>query len=99
MHKSGKRKPGRYDLRFCIQLALAACISFCTKITVRFKLNLKTDGLDCKMIFKFGKHVERFHSTRKQGRRIYNVCICKQCVCLYKHHLRCKTLVGEHPNP
>ena len=71
----------------------------CRKITVRFKLNLKTDGPDCKMIFKFGKHVERFHSTRKQGRRIYNVCICKQCVCLYKHHLRCKTLVREHPNP
>ena len=41
------------------------------KITVRFKLNLKTDGLDCKMIFKFGKHVERLHSTRKQCRRIY----------------------------
>lgn len=71
----------------------------CRKITVRFKLNLKTDGLDCKMIFKFWKNVEMFHSTRKQGRRIYNVCICKQCVCLYKHHLRCKTLVGEHPNP
>ena len=69
------------------------------KITVRFKLNLKTDGPDCKMIFKFGKHAERFHSIRKQGRRIYNICICKQCVCLYKHHLRCKTLVGEHPNP
>jgi len=47
------------------------------KITVRFKLNLKTDGLDCKMIFKFGKHVERFHSTRKQCRRIY---ICLFCV-------------------
>ena len=44
---------------------------FCRKITARFKLNLKTDGLDCKMIFKFGKHVERFHSTRKQCRRIY----------------------------
>ena len=77
MRKSGKRKPGRYDLRICIQLALAACISFCTKITVRFKLNLKTDGPDCKMIFKFGKHVERFHSTRKQCRRIY---ICLFCV-------------------
>ena len=50
---------------------------FLQKITVRFKLNLKTDGPDCKMIFKFGKHVERFHSIRKQGRRIYNVCICK----------------------
>ena len=68
----------------------------CRKITARFKLNLKTDGLDCKMIFKFWKNVERFHSIRrKQGRRIYNVCICKQCVCLYKHHLRCKILVGN----
>ena len=67
----------------------------CRKITARFKLNLKTDGLICKMIFKFGKHVERLHSARKQGRRIYNVCICKQCVCLYKHHLRCKMLVGN----
>ena len=47
------------------------------KITVRFKLNLKTDGLDYKMIFKFGKHVERFHSARKQCRRIY---ICLFCV-------------------
>ena len=85
------------------RLALLAAVAnskfLCRKITVRFKLNLKTDGPDCKMIFKFGKHVERFHSIRKQGRRIYNVCICKQCVCLYKHHLRCKTLVGEHPNP
>ena len=36
------------------------------KITVRFKLNLKTDGPDYKTIFKFGKHLERFHSTRKQ---------------------------------
>ena len=41
------------------------------KITVRFKLNLKTDGPDHKMIFKFGKHIERLHSTRKQCRRIY----------------------------
>lgn len=49
----------------------------CRKITVRFKLNLKTDGLDCKMIFKFGKHLERLHSTRKQCRRIY---ICLFCV-------------------
>ena len=65
------------------------------KITARFKLNLKTDGPDCKIIFKFGSRVERLHSARKQGRRIYNVCICKQCVCLYKHHLRCKILVGN----
>ena len=27
----------------------------CRKITARFKLNLKTDGPDCKMIFKFWK--------------------------------------------
>ena len=67
----------------------------CRKITARFKLNLKTDGPDCKMIFKFGSRIERLHSARKQGRRIYNVCICKQCVCLYKHHLRCKILVGN----
>lgn len=71
----------------------------CRKITARFKLNLKTDDLICKMIFKFGKHVERLHSIRKQCRCIYIVCICKQCVCLYKHHLHCKMLVGEHPNP
>ena len=50
------------------------------KITVRFKLNLKTDGLICKMIFKFGKHVERLHSTRKQCRRIY---ICLFCAAKY----------------
>ena len=71
----------------------------CRKITASFKMNLKADGPECKMVFKFGSRVERLHSIRKQGRRIYNVCICKQCVCLYKHHLRCKTLVGEHPNP
>ena len=59
----------------------------CRKIIVRFKLNLKTDGPDCKMIFKFGKHVERFHSIRKQCRRIY---ICSFCVA--KHLL-------ENPNP
>ena len=50
------------------------------KITVRFKLNLKMDGLDRKMIFKFGKHAERLHSTRKQCRRIY---ICFFCVAKY----------------
>ena len=57
------------------QLALLAAVAnlkiLCRKITVRFKLNLKTDGPDYKMIFKSGKHVERLHSTRKQGRRIY----------------------------
>ena len=50
------------------------------KITVRFKSNLKMDGLDRKMIFKFWKNVERFHSTRKQCRRIY---ICLFCVAKY----------------
>ena len=63
------------------QLALLAAVAnlkiLCRKITVRFKLNLKTDGLICKMIFKSGKHVERLHSTRKQCRRIY---ICLFCV-------------------
>ena len=67
----------------------------CRKITASFKLNLKADGPDCKMIFKFGRYIERLYSARKQGRRIYIVCICKQCVCLYKHHLRCKILVGS----
>ena len=46
------------------------------KITVRFKLNLKTDGLNCKMFFKFGKRIERIHSACKQCRRIY---ICHFC--------------------
>ena len=48
----------------------------CRKITVRFKLNLKTDGLDCKVIFKFGKHIEGVHSTSKQCRRIYKSDFC-----------------------
>ena len=52
----------------------------CRKITARFKLNLKTDGLDRKMIFKSGKHVERIHSARKQCRRIY---ICLFCFAKY----------------
>lgn len=56
----------------------------CRKITASFKLNLKADGPDCKMIFKFGKHLERLHSTRKQCRRIY---ICHFCIA--------KILVGE----
>ena len=54
------------------------------KITARIKWNLKMDGLDRKMIFKSGKHVERIHSTRKQCRRIY---ICLFCVA--------KILVGK----
>ena len=41
------------------------------KITVRFKLNLKTDDLNCKMIFKSGERIERLHSCSKQCRRIY----------------------------
>ena len=39
---------------------LAACISFYTKITVRFKLNLKTDGLAYRMIFKLGSTSRSF---------------------------------------
>ena len=50
------------------------------KITVRFKLNLKTDGLNCKMIFKSGERIERLHSCSKQCRRIY---ICLFCVAKY----------------
>ena len=50
------------------------------KITARIKWNLKMDGLDRKMIFKFGKHLERLHSTRKQCRRIY---ICLFCAAKY----------------
>ena len=52
MRKSGKRKPGRYDLRFCIQLALAGCISFCTKITARFKVFFETDGMNDELDFE-----------------------------------------------
>ena len=52
MRKSGKRNPGRYDLRFCIQLALAACISFCTKITARFKVFFETDGMNDELDFE-----------------------------------------------
>ena len=66
------------------QLALLAAVAnskfLCRKITVRFKLNLKTDGPDCKMILKFGKHLERLHSTRKQCRCIY---ICSFCSAKY----------------
>ena len=52
MRKSGKRKSGRYDLRFCIQLALAECISFCTKITARFKVFFETDGMNDELDFE-----------------------------------------------
>ena len=34
------------------------------------------DGLDRKVIFKFGKHIEGVHSTSKQCRRIYNGDFC-----------------------
>ena len=34
------------------------------------------DGLDRKVIFKFGKHIEGVHSTSKQCRRIYNSDFC-----------------------
>ena len=58
-----------------------------TKITVRFKLNLKTDGLDCSVIFKFGKHIERLHSIRKQ------------CLRIYKDHFALQNACWEIPNP
>ena len=58
------------------------------KITVRFSLSLKTDGPDCKIIFKIGGRVERLHSDRKQCRRIY---ICLFCAAKY--------LLGECPKP
>ena len=41
------------------------------KITVRFKLNLKTDGLIYKMIFMFWNRPENQHHCSKQCRRIY----------------------------
>ena len=50
------------------------------KITARIKRNLKMDGLNRKIVFKYGKHLERLHSTRKQCRRIY---ICLFCVVKY----------------
>ena len=46
------------------------------KITVRFKLNLKTDGLNCKMIFKSGERIERLHSCSKQCFRLYKNTFC-----------------------
>ena len=71
----------------------------CRKITASFKMNLKADGPDCKMVFKFGSRVERLHSARKQGRRIYNTLLL-QAMALYIHGpLRCKNLLGRIPNP
>lgn len=31
-------------------------------------MNLKADGPDCKMVFKFGSRVERLHSARKPAK-------------------------------
>ena len=45
------------------------------------------DGLDRKMIFKFGKHLERLHSTRKQ------------CLRIYKDHFALQNTCWEVPNP
>ena len=51
------------------------------KITVRFKLNLKMDGLNCKMIFKSGERIERLHSCSKQCFRLYKNTFCvAKCV-------------------
>ena len=50
--------------------------------------------------FQTRKHIEKLHSTRKQGRRIYNVCICKQCFRLYKNTFCvAKCLLGKRPKP
>ena len=75
----------RFKNRELVPTRAACCDCKCKnfpsrKITARFKLNLKTDGLDCKMIFKFGRHIERLHSARKQGRRVY---ICLFCFAKY----------------
>jgi hypothetical protein len=51
------------------------------------------DGLDRKMIFKFGKHLERLHSTRKQCFRLY-----KNTFCVAKCLLGCtQTPCVLHP--
>ena len=63
------------------------------KITVRFKLNLKTDGLNCKMIFKSGERIERLHSCSKQCFRLY-----KNTFCVAKCLLGCaQPLCVLHP--
>ena len=62
------------------------------KITVRFKLNLKTDGLNCKMIFKSGERIERLHSARKQCLRIY-----KDHFCSVKYLLGNTQTLELHP--
>ncbi len=48
----------------------------CKNFLNRFKLNLKTDGLNCKMIFKTGERIERLHSCSKQCLRIYKDHFC-----------------------
>ena len=58
-------------------------------------------ALKCVVNFASGQQ------SQTELRLYFGVCILQQfqqsshreCVCLYKHHLRCKTLVGEHPNP
>ena len=44
-------------------------------------MNLKADGPDCKMVFKFGSRVERLHSARKQGIRLYKCYFALQNAC------------------
>ena len=66
--------------RLALLAAVANAKIFVQKITASFKMNLKADGPDCKIIFKFGSRVERLYSTRKQCRRIY---ICSFCSAKY----------------
>ena len=49
--------------------------------------------------FQTRKHIEKLHSTRKQGRRIYNVCICKQCFRLYKNTFCVAKCLLGNPKP
>ena len=99
MHKSGKRKPGRHDLRFCIQLALAACISFCTKITVRFKVFFETDGMNDELDFEILSIGTG--SLKRKFLRLNPFTEYAQAGQLYIQLfiLLCKMLVGKHPNP
>ena len=59
------------------------------KITARFKLNLKTDGLICKMIFEFRKYVERLHCLRKPANA-------GSAYAHYRFSLLCDTNVRQH---
>ena len=99
MHKSGKRKPGSYDLRFCIQLALAVCISFCTKITVRFKVFFETDGMNDELDFEILSIGTG--SLKRKFLRLNPFTEYAQAGQLYIQLLilLCKMLVGNHPNP